>query len=275
MTTEAKVEGHYTRGKLEDAILAAARAAGKNTEELTAADLAPVDEFHIGGLEATQMLARGMNLRPGMQLLDVGCGIGGPARYFAGVEGCHVTGIDLTDEFVQTAAALTRRVILQDKTTFCKVSAVEMPFAEGQFDRAYMIHVGMNLPEKKSVFREVERVLKTGGTFTIFDLMRGKDGDLSFPVPWAASEETSFVESAASYRTTLQSAGFEIAMEKSHLAYAIEFTQKTAARARESGPPALGLHILMGERTPLMLKNVLEGMIDGRLDVVEIIAKKK
>lgn len=275
MNTETKVEGHYTRGKLEEAILAAVRAAGKNVEELAAADLAPVDEFHIGGLEATQMLARGMNLRPGLRLLDVGCGIGGPARYFAGVEDCNVTGIDLTQEFVQTAEALTRRVNLQDKATFLKVSALEMPFAAEQFDRAYMIHVGMNLPDKKSVFREVGRVLRPGGTFTIFDLLRGKEGALSFPVPWAPSEETSFVEPAANYRGALQSAGFEIAAEKSHLAYAIEFTQKTAARARESGPPALGLHILMGERTPVMLKNVLEGMLAGSYDVVEMVGKKK
>jgi ubiquinone/menaquinone biosynthesis C-methylase UbiE len=273
--TEERVAGHYTRGKLEEAILAAAQAAGKDTAHLTAGDLAAVDEFHVGGLEATKMLARGMGLRPEMELLDVGCGIGGPARYFAEEQGCRVTGIDLTPEFVKAAEGLTRLVKLEGRANFRQASGLGMPFAAEAFDGAYMIHVGMNLADKAGVFREVGRVLKHGGRFTIFDLMRAREGTLRFPLPWAASEETSFVEDAARYREALETAGFEVEPERSHRTFAIEFTQRMAARIRESGPPALGLHVLMGEKTPIMLKNVLEGMVEGLFDVVEMAGKKK
>ena len=274
MKTEEKVAGHYTRGKLEEAILAAAQVAGKELAQLTAADLAPVDEFHVGGLEATQMLARGMELHPGMQLLDVGCGIGGPARYFAGQEGCQVTGIDLTEEFVNVANSLTKLVKLDGRASFRRVSALDMPFEAGTFDGAYMIHVGMNLADKEGVFREVGRVLKRGARFTIFDLMRMRDGALRFPLPWALTEETSFVAGAGQYRKALEAAGFEVEKEKSHRSFAIDFTQRAAARMAASGPPALGLHILMGEKTPMMLKNVLDGIVDGVFDVVEMAGKK-
>jgi ubiquinone/menaquinone biosynthesis C-methylase UbiE len=275
METEERVAGHYGRGKLEEAILAAARAAGKDTAQLTASDLTAVDEFHVGGLEATQMLVRGMGLRAGMELLDVGCGIGGPARYFAAEQNCRLTGIDLTEEFVKTAESLTKRVKLDGRVSFKRASALTMPFAEETFDGAYMIHVGMNLADKPGVFREVRRVLKSGSRFTIFDLMRAREGALRFPLPWAASEETSFVEGTAQYREALEAAGFAVEKEQSHRTFAIEFMQRMASRLQASGPPALGLHVLMGEKTPLMLKNVLEGIVEGSLDVVEMTGKKK
>src|SRR5215472_9933174 len=107
MNIEQQVANYYTQEKLEDKILGMLRAAGKNLEQLRTEDLAAIDEFHLGGREATQALADFMQLRPAMHLLDVGCGIGGPARYFA-QRGCQVTGIDLTNEFVRVAESLTR-----------------------------------------------------------------------------------------------------------------------------------------------------------------------
>ena len=275
MKTEEQVAGHYGRGKLEEAILAAARATGKDTEHLTAGDLAAVDEFHVGGLEATQMLASGMGLRPGLELLDVGCGIGGPARYFASEHGCRVTGIDLTPEFVKTAEGLTKLTGLEGKASFRLASGLAMPFAAESFDGAYMIHVGMNLADKEGVFREVGRVLKHGARFTIFDLMRAGEGALRFPLPWAVSEEASFVAEPSRYRSALEAAGFEVEKEQSHQKSSIEFTQRMAAKTRDSGPPALGLHILMGEKTPMVLKNVLDGMVEGVFEVMEMAGKKK
>ena len=187
----------------------------------------------------------------------------------------RVTGIDLTEEFVQVAESLTRLVKLDDRASFRRASALEMPFAAETFDGAYMIHVGMNLTDKDGVFREVGRVLKRGGRFTIFDLLRAGPGALRFPVPWALTEETSFVADGARYRAALEAAGFELETERSHRAFAIEFTERFAARIASGGPPALGLHVLMGEKTPLLLKNVLGGMTEGMLDPVEMAAKKK
>src|SRR5882762_10992076 len=159
MSTDAAVAGHYGRGRLEESILAAVAREGKDPEKLTAVDLSAVDEFHVGGIEATQELAKHMELRAGLRVLDVGSGIGGPARYFAAEHGCRVTGMDLTEEFVRVAGSLTKRTKLDALVEFRQGSALELPFARDTFDRAYMIHVGMNIADKAGIFREVRRVL--------------------------------------------------------------------------------------------------------------------
>jgi len=273
MGTEAKVAGHYGRGSLEESILAAVAREGKDPERLAAGDLAAVDEFHVGGLEATQDLAKHMELRAGLRLLDVGSGIGGPARYFAAEHGCKVTGIDLTEEFVRVATSLTKRTKLDGLVEFRQGSALELPFERETFDRAYMIHVGMNIADKAGIFREVRRVLKARGLFTIYDIVRTGNGAIRYPVPWALSEETSFVGTVKEYRDALEDAGFRIVQERGRGAFAIEFTQRTMARMAQGGPPALGLHLLMGEKTPIMLANVLAALKEGILEPVELFAR--
>jgi SAM-dependent methyltransferase len=273
MSTEAAVAGHYGRGRLEELILGAVAREGKDPEKLAAVDLAAVDEFHVGGLEATQELAKHMELRAGLRLLDVGCGIGGPARYFAAEHGCRVTGIDLTEEFVRVACSLTTRTKLDGLAEFRQGSALELPFEPGTFDGAYMIHVGMNIADKAGIFREVRRVLKPQGLFTVFDIMRVKEGAIQYPVPWALSEETSFVGTVKEYRDALQNAGFDIAQERGRGPFGIEFTERMMARMAQGGPPALGLHLLMGEKTPIMVRNILAMMKEGVLEPVELHAR--
>jgi SAM-dependent methyltransferase len=273
MSTEAKVAGHYGRGSLEESILGAVAREGKDPETLAAGDLAAVDEFHVGGLEATQELAKHMELRAGLRLLDVGSGIGGPARYFAAEHGCRVTGIDLTEEFVRVATSLTKRTKLDDLVEFRQGSALALPFERERFDRAYMIHVGMNIANKAGIFREVRRVLKEGGLFTIYDIVRTGSGAIRYPVPWALTEETSFVGTVKEYRDPLEDAGFRIVQERGRGAFAIEFTQRSMARMAEGGPPALGLHLLMGEKTPIMLANVLAALKERILEPVELFAR--
>lgn len=271
--SEAKVASHYTRGRLEETILRAAARMGLDPDQLNAIDLAPADEFHVGGLDATRELAAQMELAPGLQILDVGSGIGGPARYFAAEHQCKVTGVDLTAEFVQVARSLTRRTKLNHLAEFVQASALDLEFQPETFDRAYMIHVGMNIDDKAGVFREVRRVLKPGGTFAIFDFLRTGDGPITYPVPWASSEETSFVGRMGSYREALEKAGFRVESERVRTAFAIEFTERAIARAAQNGQPALALHLLMGERAPVMIKNVLAMMKQGVLEPVEFFAR--
>jgi SAM-dependent methyltransferase len=283
MSTEAAVAGHYGRGQLEELILAAVAREGKDPENLSAGDLAAVDEFHVGGLEATQELAKQMELRAGLRLLDVGSGLGGPARYFAAEHGCRVTGIDLTEEFVRVAGSLTKRTKLDGLVEFRQGSALELPFERDTFDRAYMIHVGMNIADKAGIFQEVRRVLKPAGLFTIFDIMRtgdgrsgdGRSGDgaIRYPVPWALSEETSFVAAVKEYRDALENGGFRIARERGRGAFAIESTERMMARIGQGGPPALGLHLVMGEKTPVIVGNILVAMKEGVLEPVELFAR--
>ena len=278
MSTEAAVAGHYGRGRLEELILAAVAREGKDPENLSAVDLAAADEFHVGGLEATQELARQMELRAGLRMLDVGSGLGGPARYFAAEHGCAVTGIDLTEEFVRVARSLTTRTRLDRLVEFRVGSALELPFAANAFDGAYMLHVGMNISDKAGVFREVRRVMKPAGLFAVFDIMfsgdgRTGDGAIRYPVPWALSEETSFVGTLQEYRDALEGAGFRVEQERGRGAFSIAFTERMIARMAQGGPPALGLHLLMGEKTPVMIGNVLAAMKEGVLEPMELFAR--
>jgi ubiquinone/menaquinone biosynthesis C-methylase UbiE len=203
----------------------------------------------------------------------VGSGIGGPARYFASEYGCAVAGIDLTEEFVRVATSLTKRTKLDRLVEFRQGSALQLPFALNTFDRAYMIHVGMNIPDKRGIFREVRRVLKPAGLFTIFDILRTGDGPIRYPVPWALSEETSFVATAKDYRDALQTAGFQIAQQRGRGPFAIAFTERIIARMAQGGPPALGVHLLMGEKAPIMAANVLAMLKEGLLEPVELYAR--
>jgi ubiquinone/menaquinone biosynthesis C-methylase UbiE len=270
MSAEEQVAAHYTRGALENRILGSLNAAGKNLDQLTPDDLGALDEFHLGGREATEALASFMHLRPGMHLLDVGCGIGGPARYFAG-RGCQVTGIDLTAEFVAVAQRLTRMVKLDLRATFRQASALELPFDSSSFDGAYEIHVGMNIPDKAGIFREVARVLKPEARFAIFDILRTADGSFDLPVPWAQSPDASFVGSINDYRQALESAGFRIEHQRERRQFAVDFMRKMREQAA-SGPPVLGVHLLMGEKAPLMLRNVGAAIDAGILEPVEFVA---
>jgi SAM-dependent methyltransferase len=272
MGIEADVESYYTRGRLEDAILQALSRAGKDLANLAHGDLAALDEFHAGGREATQELAAQMELRPGLHLLDVGSGIGGPARYFAAEHGCRVTGVDLTEEFVLVSRSLTRRTKLDHAVKFLHGSALALPFEKADFDRAYTIHAGMNIADKAGLFREVRRVLKPGGLFAIFDLMRTAEGPIRYPVPWALTAETSFVTHVNDYRDTLTATGFHVTGERHRGAFALEFIQRMMAGVSQSGPPALGLHLLMGEPTRVMLGNVQAMIQEGILAPVELFA---
>ena len=271
MTPEPAVADHYGRPRLVETILTAFAQTGKDAAHLTAADLAGVDQFHVGGALATEDLAGQMQLHPGMHLLDIGCGLGGPARYFSGL-GCRVTGIDLTPEFVEAARDLTRLVGM-DNVDFRQASAAGLPFDAASFDGAYLIHVGMNIPDKPAVFREVRRALRPGGVFAIFDFVRSAEGPIRYPVPWASTEATSFVETVGAYRAALETAGFRITSERDRRDFAIAQTERSIARMQQSGNTGPGLALLMGEKTPLLIGNMLSMLREGLLGPVEIIAQ--
>lgn len=272
---EDRVTRHYARGDLERTILDVLAVLGKSPDRLTPEDLAPVDEFHTGGRQATVALAEMAGFAAGQHLLDIGCGIGGASRFFAHEHGCRVTGIDLTEDYVRTAEALSRRVGLAGQVSYRQASALALPFADATFDGAYMMHVGMNIEDKAALFAGVRRVLKQGGTFALFDVMRAKDGALRYPVPWAASPETSFVARPAEYRRDLDSAGFEIAKERDRSDFAARFFAEAAARAAEAGPPPLGIHILMKDDAAQKIANYVANLGNGLIAPTELICRAR
>ena len=271
MSVERRIAEHYTQDMLEEKILGTLRSAGKNPESLTPHDLEPLDNLHLGGRESIQELSAFMELRPGMHLLDVGSGLGGPARYFA-ENGYRVTGIDLTEEFVRVAMSFTSMMCLADKATFRQGSALDMPFESASFDGAYMTHVGMNIQDKSGLFREVARVLKRGARFAIFDIVRTSDGELPFPLPWALTVDSSFVASTDDYCRALESGGFQITHQRSRRQFALEVMEKRRAQAATGS--VLAVHLLMGDNAPLMLKNVNQAIAAGTLEPVELVAVK-
>jgi ubiquinone/menaquinone biosynthesis C-methylase UbiE len=234
MNLEQSLTQHYAHGSLQHAIFNALLAAGKDVSRLELADLAPVDEFHIGSRRATIDFAEQFGVQRGMHLLDIGCGLGGASRYFAHDHGCRVTGIDLTEEYVQVAGALARMLGLGELVSYKVGSALSLAFSSGTFDGAYMLHVGMNVEDKAKLFAEVLRVLKPKGLFGIYDVMRDADGELSYPVPWATTPQMSFVMTAANYRHLLGAAGFEVMNERSRREFAIEFFRELRAQVAQT-----------------------------------------
>ena len=273
MDLDQNIAQHYAHGALETAILAALAAAGKNPDALTPSDLAPVDEFHIGGRQATRDLSAQLDLSRGARVLDVGSGLGGPSRYFSEDRGWQVQGIDLTPEYVDVATSLSRRVGLADITAYRVASASELPFDDLSFDGAYMLHVGMNIADKRTAFAEVHRVLKPRGLFAIYDVMLEGNGDFAYPVPWSSGPETNFIASAEAYRTDLSAAGFTIVKERNRRDFALESFAQMRQRMAAGGPSAPGLQIAMGATAAQKVANMMGGVQRGLFAPVEIISR--
>jgi ubiquinone/menaquinone biosynthesis C-methylase UbiE len=269
------VSGHYTHGGLLDAIRAGVERLGKSPDSVSVDDLGPVDEFHIGGRAATEGFLEQLDLEPDDHVLDVGCGLGGACRFVAKRYGSQVTGIDLTREYVETGRALCAWTGLEQRVTLDRGNATATPYPADRFDKAYMMHVGMNIADKPGLAREIHRVLKPGGRLGIYDIMRVGDGELSLPVPWAMTADANALEPREAYATALAAAGFRIVAERNRRAFAEEFFAAFKARlAAAGGPPPLGLHILLGEAAPLKIANMIENIAAGRIAPVELIAEK-
>ena len=201
------MQSHYARKDLVESLLEDLKNAGHDLDALQVRDLGEFDEFHVGKREASTRLAPLLGLQAGDALLDVGCGIGGPARFFADATGAKVTGIDLTSDFINAATELTRRVGLAEQVHFQLASGTEIPFGDADFDATTLMHVGMNIEDKQRLLSEMARVTRRGGRVLVYDLMRIEEGALSFPMPWASFSRFSFVEREATYLSNAKAAG--------------------------------------------------------------------
>jgi sarcosine/dimethylglycine N-methyltransferase len=204
------VEAQYSRSDQRARITDALQAAGKDPDHLSINDLAPIDEFHLRGRAATTDLADLAAILAEDDVLDIGAGFGGPARLLAQNYGCHVTAVDLTADYCETAEWLNCATGLSDRITVMHADALNLPFPDGSFDVVWSQHAQMNIADKRRFYREARRVLKDGGRLAVWDIIAGRVQPIHFPVPWADTPDISFLAQSDELRQILQEANFEV-----------------------------------------------------------------
>jgi SAM-dependent methyltransferase len=270
---ERAVARHYGRPDIAGRILDGLRATSVELENLKPEDLATVDEFHIGGRAASEYVLAKLALDKHHHVLDIGCGIGGTARYTAATFGCRVSGIDLTPDYIDAARILSARTGLADRVGFQVASALALPFEDATFDAAITFHVAMNIKDRPALYRESARVLKPQGQFCVYDVMRGEAGSVRYPMPWAETAETSHLTTPDEMRGLLEQAGFAVREVEDRTAAGIAFFRQRLQPSPD-GPPPLGPHLLLGAGAREKFENVLKGLEDGALAPVVMIAQR-
>jgi sarcosine/dimethylglycine N-methyltransferase len=256
------VRDHYRAAGLTERLKVAFAALGPEDQLLTPQRLAPLDQFHTRGPAATSELARLAQITADRSVLDVGSGVGGPARFLAATRGCRVIGIDFSEPLVDAARYLTDRTGLSGQVSFQTASALELPFGDGRFDIVLLQHVAMNISDRARLYREIRRVLKAGGRFATFDVVSMSD-EPHYPLPWARTSATSFLLNAAATRAAIEAAGFRALAWQDDT----EAAKAWIAQLRASGPPALNLDVVM--RPDLApLANLARNLGEGRLGVL-------
>ena len=268
------IHRYYSPNDLYNRILEGLDEIGKELSAVTLDDLQPVDEFHIRGSAATKELIKLSRFTPDMHILDVGCGIGGSTRRLSHETGCCVTGIDLSDEYIETAARLTQLLNMQQRVKFYAASALELPFDGNAYDGIWSIQMGMNVEDKLSWLKELYRVLKPGGRAILYEVCGNKNTPVHFPVPWAQDSSMSFLVPAEAFRDTVSVAGFDIEVwnDRTDLAQ-IAFSQMKEPKG-EPELPELGVHLLVGNDILAKAYNLHRNLDEERVSLIEAVVVK-
>lgn len=258
------VRDHYRASGLVERLKTALTVFGPDEQRLVPQQLAALDQFHTRGLAATAELAKLAGIATDMSVLDVGSGVGGPARFLAATYGCQVTGVDLSEAFVDAARYLTQRTGQSERVSFETASALALPFGDGHFDVVLLQHVAMNISDRARLYREIRRVLKLSGKFALYDVVL-KDGGPHYPVPWARTPATSFLLTAAATGEAVEAAGFrKLAWQDDTEAAKAWITQ-----LRASGPPpSPNLGVVMGPDFAQLAANLGRNLMEGRLGIL-------
>jgi ubiquinone/menaquinone biosynthesis C-methylase UbiE len=264
------VEAHYAQPGLMERIQHALAESGLNPEHLQQSDLAKLDHFHVGGADATDALIRLAHIQPTDTVLDLGSGIGGPSRHLAATVGCHVTGVDLTDEYCQVATMLASSTGLSHLVAYQRGDALATPFDDAAFDVVWTQHAAMNIEDKAGLYREIFRVLKTGGRLALHDVVAGA-GPVLYPVPWASRAELSFLMTEPDMQTAIVTAGFRHIVSQDVTSGGVEALSRVATRA---GAPGFSLRTLMGDEFPVMLANLTTNLKSGTVRLVQSVYEK-
>jgi SAM-dependent methyltransferase len=265
-----KVREHYRATDLIDRIQSALATIAPDDQTLTVAQLAPLDQFHSRGILATAELASAAGLEPSSRVLDLGCGIGGPARYLAATFACKVIGVDLSPAFIDAATYLTARCGLANRVTFQVGDALDLPFEDAAFDSVFLQHVAMNVEDRTALYAEVRRILTVGGRLATYDVVL-RDIDVVYPVPWARDASTSFLLNERDTRTALEQAGFKVVLWRDDTQTALDWFKAVMA-----GPPPseLNLGVVMGPDFRAMTANLARNIGENRLGVLSAVLNR-
>ena len=270
MSDDTPVGAHYGRGDLATRILEALRTAGKDPDALAIEDLTPVDQLHARGREATLELARLAGITSGMRVLDIGGGLGGPARTLASEFGCAVEVLDLTEEFCRAGGVLTARTGLDDRVSGQHGNALEMPYPDAGFDVAWMQHGSMNIPDTERLYAEIHRILRPGGRLALHEILAGPVSPIRFPVPWARDPTLNHLHHPAQTRALLKESGFEELAWIDETVPALRWYRGRLA-ASPGGPPPLGPHLVFGDDFGEMLHNQVLNLSERRISVFQAV----
>jgi SAM-dependent methyltransferase len=266
----SQVREHYSTTGLTGRIKSALAKIVPDGQPLTVDELAPLDQFHIRGMLATAELASAAGVEPSTHVLDIGCGIGGPARSLATTFGCNVIGVDLSPGFIEAAIYLTARCGLSDRVTFQVGNALQLPFEDAAFDVVFLQHVAMNISDRVALYTEVHRILTPGGRFATYDLVLGH-GDVVYPVPWARDASTSFMLRERDTRVTLEQGGFTPTLWRDDTEVAGNWFNATMTGAPQNG---LSLGVVMGPDFREMTGNLVRNLRENRLGVLSAVLKR-
>lgn len=276
--SNSRVQDHYAKlgagHSIAERILTAVYAAGGPATPVTPETLAPFDHYHGGGLAATEGLATLLEPQAGESIVDIGSGIGGPARWLANRFNCKVTGVDLTPEFCDAARQLNTHTEMVDRVVILEGSALALPLPDGCFDRAYSQYVVMNIADKLAVYREAARVLKPDGRLVLCHVSAGANGQPDYPLPWAGGPEHSFLASDEETRRDLERAGLQIISFRD-TTQPLQSLVTMRRKLESEGMPAVGSHVLAGEHYLQMLINALRASERGQIRTVEVVAFKR
>ena len=275
MTKDIKdIHSYYSPNDLYNRIIDGLNEIGKDLSQLTLEDLHPVDEFHIRGTTATNELIQLCGFTPDMHILDVGCGVGGSTRRLSHQLGCCVTGVDLSDEYIDAAERLTQLFDMQKNVKFQAANALDLPFEDNSFDGVWSIQMNMNIEDKLTWLKELYRVVKPKGRVVLYEVCGNKNSPVYFPVPWAHDSSISFLVEPELFREAISSAGFEIDVwnDKTDLA------QKAFAHmTKPVGDPVLpelGVHLLVGNDILTKAYNLSRNLNEERVSLIESVAVK-
>ncbi|KAA0999349.1 class I SAM-dependent methyltransferase [Paraburkholderia panacisoli] len=258
------VRDHYRATGLTERLKIALTVLGPEDQRLTPQQLGALDQFHTRGLAATAELAKLAGITADMSVLDVGSGVGGPARFLAASYGCRVTGIDLSEPFVDAARYLTERTGQSKQVSFHTASALALPFDQSCFDVVLLQHVAMNIADRARLYGEIRRVLKPGGKFATFDVV-ANGSEPHYPVPWARTLATSFLLTADATHAAIEKAGFRTLTWQD----GTEAAKAWINQLRTSGPPSsLNLGVVMGPDFAQLSTNLGRNLLEGRLGIL-------